>query len=131
MGLMEDIQGWTSDAIKATGNIPKKVTYKSATPGGAAVYDPDTQTYTRAETVSTKQVSAVRATFTRSQIDNQNVLPQDRRYIMARKDLVAAGITDEPKPDDRILDGTTHWAVINMLSDPADAHYDVQVRRPG
>lgn len=134
MGLMEDIQNIVQDVLQVGGpfdNIPKLVTYKSATPGGAAVYDPITQTITRFETVATKQIPAIETDFRRSQIDGVNILPQDKLFIIARNDLVDAGITTDPKPDDRILDGTVHWGVVGMLTDPAVAHYQLQVRKPG
>ena len=134
MGLSEDIQNIVQDVLQIGGpldNIPRLVTYKSATVGAAGTYDPSTQTFTRSETTGSPQVPAVEANFRRNQIDGINILPKDKLYLIASNDLIDAGITiTNIKPDDRILDGDVHWSVVDVLTDPVVALQQIQLRKP-
>lgn len=124
MGLKESFQSAAQAAVKAFGNVREEVTYRS---WSSTAYASREVTLTMTE----KKVKGIWEDFTVEQIDNVNVLAQDRIFIVARKDLIAAGFasTFEPHHNDQIQRGSDErWEVVRIERDPADAHYTLQVR---
>lgn len=126
MGLKEAFQGAAQAAIRSFANVREEVTYRS---WSSTAYDLDSREVT--QTMTEKKVKGIWEDFVVEQIDNVNVLARDRIFIVARKDLIAAGFasTFEPHHNDQIQRGSNErWDVVRIERDPADAHYTLQVR---
>lgn len=96
------------------------------TPGEDMVYDPGTDTFTPGEDVDT-QVKAVFTQFAKKDIDGEMILQTDKRVLIAASSLEA-----EPGTQDKIVDGSTEYQVIDTETiEPGDTAvlYMVQVRR--
>ncbi len=106
-------------------NVPIVATYvRQDNP----TYDPVTGVMTPNET--TYQVAGVPDKVHYRAIDNVNVLADDRLFYIAGKVFTQAGLTLRSKPNDTLqLQGET-WNVIRIDTDPVQAVYVIQVRRP-
>jgi hypothetical protein len=91
----------------------------------ANTYNPATDTYTASSTDFT--VKAVFTEFRQSEIDATLIKRGDKKLLIAAADLSSA-----PEPNDIIIDGSTQYRVIDLMSvEPGDAAilYKVQVRK--
>lgn len=93
----------------------------------STVYDPDTGAGSAWATAAA-DVPAFWLDYNAMQVDGQNVLSDDRLVLVAALDLPPGLV---PSTNDRLVDVPTGevWAVQRVLTDPADAHYQMQVRR--
>lgn len=125
MGLKAAFQSAAQTAVKAFGDLPEEVTYRS---WGSTSYDLDTRAVT--QTMTEKKIKGIWEDFTTDEIDNVNVLAQDRLFIMAGKDFTDKfGSSAVPHPIDQIQRGSSErWEVVRIERDPADASYVLQVR---
>lgn len=122
MGLRDVLQNVAQTAIAALGDIPVSTNYLAhvSTSYNASAGTPTT-TYS-----STQGVTIVFENFRIEQVDGQNVKPEDKRALVAAKDIT--GVT--PGVDDVIIEGSTTWRVQRVAVDPAGALYELQVRKP-
>lgn len=127
MGLKEAFQSVARTAIKSFGNVREEVTYRS---WSSTTFDTNDLKVTRGMTE--KKVSGIWLDFTTDEIDNVNVLAQDRIFLVARKDLTEQfGSSFEPHHNDQIQRSSDErWEVVRIERDPAEALYELQVR-PG
>jgi hypothetical protein len=93
----------------------------------STVYDPETGS-AAAWTVAAADVPVFWIDYSVAQVDGQSVLQDDRLVLLAALDLPTGLV---PGTNDRVIDvvsGDT-WSVQRVVSDPAAAHYQLQVRR--
>ena len=106
------------------GNIPNTITYIRSSATSPAVYTPSTQAMARTDT-QTLSIAAIKTDFTTEMIDGVQVKPTDQRLLLAGKD-----IPFEPLEQDRAnIDGVI-WQIVRVTSDPVEAHWDLQIRKP-
>lgn len=132
MGLAELFQDLAQQMLTPGGifdNVPVNVTYYSGTPGNSSTWDSATQTLTNNETAY--PISGVQDKPDRRSIDNLNVFPNDKWFYVARNTFIDAGLTTRNKPDDRVVFANGEsWNVIRILSDPVEAVFTIQLRKP-
>lgn len=109
-------------------DIPVDIIYYSGDPGDLASYDTDTQLMTRNETEGIG-VDAVYAEAEEKQIDNVNILKNDKFFYISDLNLVRVGITSV-KPNDRIVFQGINETVISAATDPTHSLWTVQTRIP-
>ena len=109
-------------------DIPITVTYYSGEVGNMATYDTATLTVTPNETLGTP-VYAVVVSPKERQIDNVNVLANDRYFYISNVNLENAGITSI-KPQDRVVVGTVSYTVMNVEADPTFSLWTLLGRLP-
>lgn len=122
MSLKQEVELTFEAALRDLGDIIELITYRST---GSTVYDPTTGTSSGGPTT----IPNVRGLFTMfpvSEVDNVNVLRQDRKAIIAATDLG----TVVPEPDDTIsrANGET-FTVKGIFGDSAQVAWVLQVRR--
>lgn len=121
MGLAEIFRDAAETIIEAFDDIPQSIIY---TQKGASVYTPGTGTVTSTDTDYT--TTAIFDEFEQREIDNNVVRATDKLAYIASNDL---DIT--PVVDDEITDANSvTWQIINVRSDPADALWVLQIRKP-
>ena len=122
MGLRETIQNAVQSGMNAMGNIQESVTY-------TAVSETAYNTTTGAMTVTKQTYAAVKAVFdqySRKEMDGDAIRPEDQKVLIAKKNL-----TPIPGLNDTITRAdATVWSVISVQTDPVNAHWQLQVRRP-
>lgn len=122
MGLRETIQNAIQSGMNAMGNIQESVTY-------TAVSETAYNTATGAMTVTKQTYTAVKAVFdqySRKEMDGDAIRPEDQKVLIAKKNL-----TPIPGLNDTITRAdATVWSVISVQTDPVNAHWQLQVRRP-
>jgi hypothetical protein len=133
MGYVGLIQRLVHDALtpgKFLGDIPVQFTYYSGDDGDLVSYIPTIQIVTRNETVGFP-VYGVFANATERQIDNVNVLKNDRFFYLSNLNLVEAGITTTRiKPNDRINQDGVFYTIIRADVDPTYSLWTLQGRQP-
>ena len=123
MGLRSTIQKAAKSAVAATGDIAVSTNYHSLS--STLTYDASAGT----NTVSYSTVAGVSVTFevfSLSQIDGQNIQPEDKRALVPAKSI--SSIT--PKVNDQIKQSGQTWEVQGVRVGPAGALWDLQIRRP-
>lgn len=110
-------------------DIPVSATYYYGETGNAAMYDPVTGAVTRNEHPGVS-ISGVFTDPKIDQIDNVNILPDDRMFLVSAYALTVAGLAARIKPGDRIVYSLQTWEVISVKTDPVMAVYIFQLRRP-
>jgi hypothetical protein len=105
-------------------DVPVSVSYYAH---ASTVYDPDAGNLVVYETLASA-VPVFFIDFSTAQVDGQNVLAEDRLVLIAALDLPTAYT---PSVNDRLVETATGeaWAVQRVATDPADAHYQLQVRK--
>jgi hypothetical protein len=124
MGLRETFQNAAKTAIDTFGNVRVSATYEALASTNSVVYNASSGT----AVVTRSSVSGVQLifdVFEIAQIDNQNVLPDDRKALIAGKTLS----TITPKVADRIIVSGIVYEIVNFETDAADALYTFQLRR--
>lgn len=102
----------------------RAVTVRS--PGATQGYNVATDTYTAGTDVDVT-AKALFTKFRAADIDGEMVKATDSRVLIA-----ASALTDAPDTDDKIIDGSTHYNVMNVeIVKPGDtaALYILQVRK--
>lgn len=125
MSLKSTFQNAAQAAIKAFSDVREEVTYRA---WSSTTYNLDTREVT--VTPTEKKLKGIWEDFTTDEIDNVNVLVQDRLFILSGKDFTDMfGSGTAPHPLDQIQRGSDErWQVVRIERDPADASYALQVR---
>lgn len=132
MSLASTLRQIASDMLtpgKILDDIPVTVSYYSGTAGGSSTYNPTTQVVTVNETVYTP----IYGVFTNPeyrQIDNVNVFADDRFFIASGDNFALVELLTRHKPSDRIVYGTLSYNVVRITTDPIQAAYIFQLRKP-
>lgn len=71
------------------------------------------------------KVNAVQYGYNANEVDGQKILLTDQRLLISADDLVIT-----PKPMDIVIIGGVTWNIIDKKTDPAEALWDLQIRRP-
>lgn len=130
MGLKEAFKAAAQAAFNAAGNVKNTVTYISVS---EPTYDTSTGAVSWNNT-SYSNISVITDEYSNREIDNQPVgsregdraiLPGDKKVYILYDDL-----TPTPKENDRITISGQDWTVIGHYVDPAQAMWQLQVRRP-
>ena len=119
MGLKSNIQSATLGAFASLSDLLTSVTYRHITPGA---YNPATGTQT--PTVTTQSVSVLLVDYVAREIDGQVIQPGDQKVLCPQSYLSPA-----PALLDEIVIGSDTWAVVRVANDPANAMWELQVRR--
>lgn len=126
MGLRELVQRETARAVnKALGDIPEVCTYKRAT---GSAYNPATGTFTRSYS-SVPNVKVVFASYSQREIEDAQgrIKGEDQKALIPSLSLAGA----LPSLSDQIVrPDTSTWEVVFSETDPAQALYKLQIRRP-
>jgi hypothetical protein len=123
MGLKDAFQEAAQTIITAFDNIPVTATYTSV---GSITYSATAGAVSLTTTMSA--VTVVFVAYQQTEIDNLNVMPYDKKALIAELDLDALSIT--PNITDKIIYGGEVWQVIDKKIDPAEALWQLQVRQP-
>lgn len=124
MGLRDDIQADMAAAFD--GDLADAVRGFTATRQTVSnTYDPATGTYLTSTTAYSGR--GVFAGYAANEIDGQHILATDRKLIALQSEVArdSDGAAFAPEVDDT-LDGSR---VVTVMKDPADAIYEVQLRR--
>ena len=123
MGLRSTIQNATLAAFAAIGDLAQSVEYHSM--GSSKL---DTTTGVIEKITVYMGVSGVKVDYTESEVDGENILPRDQKFLVAVSSVVFS-----PKAGDRLLipNGTDleKWGVVGREADPADALHILHIRR--
>lgn len=121
MGLKLAFQNAAQTVVTAFGDVPASTVYRSyASTTYNASAGTDVTVYS-----STIGVKLIFDVFQHRQIDGTNIQPEDKRALIPANNI--PGVT--PKPTDQIREGSTVWNVVNVISDPAGALWDCQIRK--
>jgi len=123
MGLKEAFQNAAVAAFNAAGNIKTSVTYRSKTNINPS-FEPSTGTITDSYTDYT-DVEFIFLKYEVKEIDGKSILRNDRKAI-----IPVTNLTPTPKRDDIILLSSIPWNVVEFNTDPADALWEFQLRKP-
>lgn len=122
MGLRDVVQKATQAAVAAVGDIAASATYCSF---ASASYNASAGTNVATFT-STAGVSVVFNDFRLDQVDGQVVLSEDKQAMIPA--LALPGVV--PTTADKLVSDGATWNVQRVQTDPADALWILQVRRP-
>lgn len=124
MGLRDTLQRAALTIRQAFDDVPVTVTYYAH---ASTIYDPDVGDLEVAEVVSSA-VPAFFIDYQHAQVDGETVLAEDRLCLIVALDLPGGYV---PTVNDRLVETATGeaWAVQRVTTDPADAHYQLQVRK--
>jgi len=124
MGLKLAIQKVVENSFQAFGDLPTSVTY---TAKGNTTYSPSAGTIVSADT--DYDVAGILTSYESNEIDDKNILITDQKFLIPTRDL-----TPTPATDDTITIGqpgdTVVWQVVNKKTDPANAMWFIQIRKP-
>lgn len=121
MGLADIFKDAASTIIEAFDDVPKSVTYVQK---GSSVYTPGTGVVTSTDTEYT--TTAIFDEYEMNEVNNSAVRATDKLAYIASNDLDVT-----PVVDDEIVDANSiTWQIINVKSDPADALWVLQIRKP-
>ncbi len=122
MGMKEAFQAAAIAAFNAAGNVKTSVTYHSL--GTLGTYDPATGT--SAETGgSDLSVSVLLTDFEAEEIDGKVILKTDQNLLIP---VLSLSVT--PKKDDTVVIDSVEWQVQDWKTDPAEALWEIQIRKP-
>lgn len=119
MGLMETLQTVAQTVMKAAGNVPIDVVYRSMTDNPA--YNPATGTVTDYEVAY--KVKMLFDLNLNEDIKNIAIEKNEKLGYIAVKDLEPT-----PKTDDKITIGYDDWTVVDVLTDPAEALWIIKIK---
>ena len=121
MGLAETFRDAAEAIIEAFDDIPQSITYIRK---GASVYTPATGAVISTDTEYT--TTAIFDEYELKEIDNNVVRATDKLAYIAANDLDVTPVVDDEITD---TDSVT-WQVIDIKSDPAEALWVLQIRKP-
>lgn len=125
MGLAEAFQQAAQAAVKAVGNVAASAVYRAhATTTYNATTGTPTTTYS---TTAGVKVVIDEFRFVGAEGADLDVRVEDRAALIPA--LYISGVTPAPQDAIDTDDGAT-WVVINVFTDPAQALWRLQVRRP-
>ncbi|MCG7852761.1 MAG: hypothetical protein MIO92_09585 [Methanosarcinaceae archaeon] len=120
MGLLSTFRDAAETIIEAFDDIPVSVTYVQK---GSSVYNPATGAVTSTDVEYT--TTAIFDEYEMDEINNVVVRATDKLAYIASNDLDVTPVVD----DEISIDSVT-WQIKNVKSDPADALWVLQLRKP-
>ena len=121
MGLRNTLKSVAREAVAAFGDVGTTADYQAFT---SATYDASAGTHTAAYS-TVAGVTVIVEDFALDQVDGVSVRREDRKMLLPAASV--SGVT--PGINDRVIvDGAT-WQVQAVHSDPAQALWELQVRR--
>ena len=121
MGLSNTFKSAAQTAVSAFGDVAVSTVYASF---ASTTYNASAGTNVAAYS-STAGVSVIFDKFEFAKIDGINIKPEDKKALVPAKNISA--IT--PAPNDRIRAAGISWNVIKVTTDPAQALWELQVRK--
>ncbi len=121
MGLRDTVAKLAQSAIKATGDIPVTVTFRSVRPGQ---YNPATDT--TPETVVTVSFKGILTSRRIDEDDNNAVVDTSTKLIAAALDMPAV----VPDENDTIQINGALWEIVKIKYVPGDPIYVFTIRSP-
>jgi hypothetical protein len=121
MGLQETFKAAAQTAVAAFGNVGKSVTYTSVS--GNAVYDPTTGT--SVQPTASHTVTVIFDSYESQEINQTTVRSFDQKAMIPVENLSVT-----PGLDDYLTSSGVRWNVVNSETDPADALWVLQIRKP-
>jgi len=123
MGLKEAFKNGAIAAFNAAGNVKTSVTYRSKFNANPS-FDPETSIVKNTYT-DYIDVEFIFLKYEVKEIDGTSILRNDIKAIIPFDNL-----TPTPKRDDIILLSSIPWNVVEFNTDPADALWEFQLRKP-
>tara|TARA_R110000751_G_scaffold10671_6_gene38660 strand:- start:178 stop:546 length:369 start_codon:yes stop_codon:yes gene_type:complete len=121
MGLRETFRKAAQTGIAAAGDVAVSTNYESL---ASTTYNASSGV--NAVTFATVGgVSVIFDVFELKQSDGTPVVSEDRKALIAAKDIS----TVTPDADDRIVVAGVAWRVVSASIDPADALWEIRVRK--
>jgi len=123
MGLRDALRNAAKAAVGAVGDVAVSTNYLSH---GSTTYNASTGAVTATFT-TVAGVTLVFDEFRIVEIDGQAVKPNDKKALIPATSLGSV----VPAAEDRIItNGSVVWEVVGVRTDPADALYELQIRKP-
>lgn len=127
MGLRDTFQKAAQTIVRATGDIALDATYQSF---ASATYDASAG----ADSVTYSAITGCKlivGEFSHFEREREAIRPDDRKFLLPVRYLGAT----RPKPRDRVVTdpgatASANWEVVAAMTDPAEALWELQVRRP-
>jgi len=121
MALKETFQNAAENIIDSFGNVATTgLAYHSL---GTFSYNPATGTNTESGHTNTT-IKTIFDDINSSEIQDRDILATDRKLLVANKDISVT-----PKVGDYVTISSDKWNVVDFLTDPAEALYEVFVRK--
>jgi hypothetical protein len=120
MGLREAFKSAAQTAVAAFGNVGVSSIYTSV---GVAVYDPAAGTTVQPKTDYT--ITVILDSFEAQEINQTTVRSFDQKALIPVENLAVT-----PGLDDYLTVNSVQWNVVNSSTDPADALWILQIRKP-
>jgi len=124
MGLKEQFKSAARDIITAFGDVGVSTNYE-------AVSSASTNSYNASSGVAAAVYSTVAGVtvifdvFELAKIDGKIIRTQDKKALVPAKSIS----TVTPSAEDRIVVAGVPWLVVNVRADPAEALWELQVRK--
>ena len=122
MSLRDSFKAGAKAVVEALGDVAVSSNYLAL---ATTSYDASAGTPSNSYATSAG-VSVVFSVFRLVEVDGELVKPEDKRALIAAKSI--SGVT--PSVNDRIVHDGQTWDVQRVESDPAEALWTLQVRRP-
>ncbi len=123
MGLAETFRKAALQAVAAFGDVAVSATYAAFS---SATYNASAGTPVTVFS-STAGVSVIFEEFRIDQVDGAAVRPEDKKALVPAKNI--SGVTPSVN-DQLIVTGSVAWSVVRVTTDPAEALWTLQIRRP-
>lgn len=124
MGLNNQFKLAAQKIVTAFGDVGVSTNYEAVTSTSANTYNASTGV--AAAVYSTVAgVTVIFDVFELRQIDGKIVQPEDKKALIPAKSISAV----TPTPEDRIVVAGVPWRVVNVRTDPAEALWELQVRK--
>ena len=124
MGLQETFRKAAKTTIDAFGDVRVSTIYHSLASTSANTYNASTGV-TAAVVATVGGVMVIFDVFSMREVDGVNIRAEDKKALVAQKSVS----TITPVTGDRIIVAGITWKVVNVVTDPAGALYELQVRR--
>ena len=121
MGLKETFQNAAESIIDAFGNVATtSLAYHSL---GTFSYNATTGANTESGDTDTT-IKTIFDEINSSEIQDRDILATDRKLLVANKDISVT-----PKVGDYVTISSDKWNVVDWVTDPAEALYEIFIRR--
>jgi hypothetical protein len=120
MGLKETFQNAAEVIVNGFGNVANSLSYHSL---GTFSYAPTTGALTESGD-SDVTITAIYDEIKSEEIQDRNIKMTDRKLLVANNDISVT-----PKVNDYVTIDGVQYNVVDFISDPAEALYEIYVRR--
>lgn len=124
MGLKGTFQKAAKTVVEAFGDVAVSTVYHNLASTSANTYNASTGVVA-AVVATVGGVKVIFDVFSMRETDGVNVRAEDKKALVAQKYVS----TITPVTGDRIIVAGITWKVVNIKTDPAEALYEMQVRR--